>query len=95
MTAATFCDALVRVGLSHSQTRTILGVDIRMVRDWASGRKLIPNRIAAWLVWRVVSVRGPLFNMDITPGAGATYFYTIAWNRAVGAPSSGDARHER
>jgi hypothetical protein len=43
MTAERFRAALVRLGLSHRQIATFLGVDDRLVRDWAGGRKLVPS----------------------------------------------------
>jgi hypothetical protein len=89
MTAAAFRAALARLGLSHYQTAAFLGKNTRLIRDWASGRKLIPKPIAARLIWRVVLVRGPLFKMIIPAGAGATYFSIIAWNRAVGGTEQG------
>jgi hypothetical protein len=48
MTAAAFRAALARLELSYSQAKTFLEVsNIRLVRDWASGRKRIPDWVAA------------------------------------------------
>jgi hypothetical protein len=66
MTAAEFRAALARLRVSYSQIKTFLEVsNIRLVRDWASGRKRIPDRIAASFKVEgvVVFVRGSVFKM--------------------------------
>jgi len=83
MTAAAFRAALSCLELSHYQAAVFLGKNnTRLIRDWASDRKLIPQPIAARLMWRLVLVRGPLFEMDFPAGCGLTYFSINAWNRA-------------
>jgi hypothetical protein len=72
MTAAAFRAALSCLGLSHYQAAVFLGKNnTRLIRDWAPDRKLIPQPIAARLMWRLVLVRGPLFEME-APSAAMT-----------------------
>ena len=66
MTPAAFRAALLRLGLSHYEIATFLEVsNIRLVRDWASGRKRIPDWIAASfeIDGIVVFVKGPVSKM--------------------------------
>jgi hypothetical protein len=88
MTAEGFAAARAQLRLSIHQTKTFLRVkNPRLIRDWASGRKLIPHPIAAQLLWRLDRVTPRLFSMDIPEaGCGRTYFLIIAWNRAAATP---------
>jgi hypothetical protein len=52
MTAAAFRAALADMGLKHYQTAAFLGKNARLIRDWESGRSLIPHPIADRLIWR-------------------------------------------
>jgi hypothetical protein len=74
MTAAAFDAALAGLGMSRYQAAVFLGRKTRLIRDWASGRKPIPQPIAARLTWRLVSVRGPVFKIDVRAGAGQCIF---------------------
>jgi hypothetical protein len=85
MTAPAFSAALVRRGLSHSQAAVFLGKNIRLIRDWGSGRKPIPLAIAARLWWPKI------FNASNFPPAAvlgkllagdwAAYFALMEWLR--------------
>jgi hypothetical protein len=54
MTPAAFRAALAQLGLSPSQAAVLLEKNIRLIRDWASGRKLIPWSITEPLMWNLV-----------------------------------------
>jgi hypothetical protein len=49
MTPDRFRHCLVALLFSHRDLATLLDVDTRQVRRWASGGHTVPERIAAWL----------------------------------------------
>jgi hypothetical protein len=74
MTAAAFRAALARLGLSHSQAAVLLEQDIRLIRDWASGAKLIPQSITYSLILHFLW-KSPL-KIVIPVGAGMFFSRT-------------------
>ena len=46
MTAAEFAEAMLALGLSNPGMADALGVDVRMVRAYASGGRPIPKTVA-------------------------------------------------
>jgi hypothetical protein len=79
MTPAAFRAALAHLGLKHSQAAVLLRRDIRLIRDWASGAKLIPPAITNSLMWNLVLDSQPI----IIP-VGAGMFFPLV-NSIVGA----------
>ena len=49
MTPDRFRQCLATLLFSNRDLATLLGVDTRQVRRWASGDHAVPERIAAWL----------------------------------------------
>jgi hypothetical protein len=79
MTAAAFRAALARLGLSHYQAALLLEQKgTRLIRDWSSGRKLIPQSITYSLMWYFVWDSLP--KIVIPVGAGM-FFSTNKFNR--------------
>jgi hypothetical protein len=78
MTPAAFRAALARLGLSHYQAAALLEKKRRLIRDWASGRKPIPQSITYFSMWYFVWESLP--KIVIPVGAGM-YFSTSKFNR--------------
>jgi hypothetical protein len=73
MAPEAFRAALERLGLTYREAAVLLGKNKGLFQHWASGRKLIPQLIAAQLKFRVFLVREPLSKMAIPDVAGASY----------------------
>jgi hypothetical protein len=78
MTPAAFREALARLGLTQYEAAVLLEKQRRLIRDWASGRKPIPQSITYSLMWYFVWDSLPKINIPV--GAGM-FFSTSKFNR--------------
>jgi hypothetical protein len=77
MTPAAFREALARLGLTQYEAAVLLEKQRRLIRDWASGRKPIPQSITNSLMWNLVLESQPI----IIPVGAGMFFSTSKFNR--------------
>jgi hypothetical protein len=80
MTPAAFREALARLGLTQYEAAVLLERQRRLIRDWASGRKPIPQSITYSLMCHFVWDSLPKINIPV----GAGMFFPLV-NSIIGA----------